>query len=122
MHIKVGRKPLVAASEAKMWVANQAERSKPYSGTMKTGSQVVAITLPPPMSTTPTSTPCWGPTKTFLDFLPKRGRMRWSKISGEILPMSGNLLVIRVVECGQKYMNQTFNVKQLVNNRQKLWT
>ena len=56
-----------------MCTANHAERSQPYCGTTKTGSQVTAMTLPPPMSTTPMSTPCCGGTSTAGSRRPSRG-------------------------------------------------
>ena len=71
--IQRGASPETAASEARMCTANHAERSQPYCGTTKTGSQVTAMTLPPPMSTTPMSTPCCGGTSTAGSRRPSRG-------------------------------------------------
>ena len=53
---------------------------------MKTGSAVSAMATPPATWTTPTSTPCWGPTRTWSSFAPSRRRMTCSKSSGGHLP------------------------------------
>ncbi|MBA7603479.1 hypothetical protein ES703_10590 [subsurface metagenome] len=88
MDRNLGFNPQVTASEVMMWMANQAARSQPYSGTMNTGSQVNETALSP-ISTIPTSTPCWGPTRTFSLLAPSRGNISSLKILGEILPISG---------------------------------
>src|SRR5438034_370877 len=81
-------RPEVAASDARMWTANQAARSQPYVGTTKTGSVVSAIATPSATRTTPTSTPCFGGVRTSASAAPSRRRRTRSKSSGVAFPVT----------------------------------
>ena len=59
---------------------------------MKTGSAVSAIATPSATRTTPTSTPCRGPTSTSSSFAPSRRRITCSNSSAVAFPVRCSLI------------------------------